>query len=101
MCVRNITLTYFCITDLMCYFSRVFLAFLSPSKLCNWNIIFQVETFIISYTGELPLKKKQTGISSFFSKVPAQSEVFAPPASQSDCPKETEVGVERILQIDH
>ena len=85
----------------MCYYSRVFLAFLSTSKLCYWYIIFQVVTFIMSYTGEPPLKKKQTGISSFFSKVPAQSEVFAPPASQSDCPKETEVGVERILQLRH
>ena len=55
----------------------------------------------MSYTGEPPLKKKQTDISSFFSKVPAQSEVFAPPASQSECPKEIEVGVERILQLGH
>ena len=94
VCVRNIMLKYFCITGLMCYYSHVFLSFLSTSKLCYWYIIFQVVTFIMSYTGEPPLKKKQTGIASFFSKVPAQSEVFATPASQSDCPKETEVGVE-------
>ena len=79
MCVRNIILKYFCITGLMCYYSRVFLGFLSTSKLCYWYIIFQVVTFIMSYTGEPPLKKKQTGISSFFSKVPAQSEVLPLP----------------------
>ena len=65
------------------------------------SLVYYFVTFIMSYTGETPLKKKQTNISSFFSKVPAQSKFFDPSASQSECPKETEVGVERILRLRH